>query len=102
MIQEYAPMLPKNFRQRVRAGFGGASGSGMVLKFTHRSDADCVIELQARVFNEVVPLRTSLKAINLSVEEIAFLVEALPEYRSCGCFGLKTATSRHRARRAVD
>ncbi|OLP97882.1 hypothetical protein AK812_SmicGene19738 [Symbiodinium microadriaticum] len=95
-IVEYAPMLPKNFSQRVRAGFLGASGSGMVLKFTHRSDADCVIELQARVFNKVVPLRTSLTASNLSAEEVAFLVEALPEYRSLRVLWIKDSDARCR------
>ena len=65
-----APMDPDTFRATV----------GDRLKFTHRSDADAVMQLQRRVFEEKAASCKALKLSNLSADALAVGLRSLDRY----------------------
>ena len=65
-----APMDPDTFRATV----------GDTLKFTHRSDADAVMQLQRRVFEEKAAGCKALKLSNLSADALAVGLTSLDRY----------------------
>ncbi|CAE6961153.1 NLRC3 [Symbiodinium natans] len=73
----YAPMAPEDFQERVRRG-EQALADGLVLVFTHRSDAGLVSQLQEEVFLQQARQRRRLAAYSLPQREMAILATALP------------------------
>ena len=76
-----APMSPATFQERVHQGEARAS-KGMVLKFTHRSDAELVMELQEKIFQQQAATRILLVASHLPLQEVSLLCESLPCFES--------------------
>ena len=70
-IHGYAPMLPATFQKRVQE---------VALKFTHRSDATAVMQLQEMVFWKKAKACIELDAAWLPHDEFLLLTEALPHY----------------------
>lgn len=70
-IHGYAPMLPATFQKRVQE---------MVLKFTHRSDAKAVMQLQEMVFWKKANACRELDVAWLPRDEFLLLTEALLHY----------------------
>ena len=56
--------------------------------FTHRSDADAVIQLQEKVFLEKVTQRQKLKAEGISLEQMRALTESLRHFQELKCIAL--------------
>ena len=56
--------------------------------FTHRSDADAVIQLQEKVFLEKVTQRQKLKAVGISLEQMRPLTESLRHFKKLKCIAL--------------
>ncbi|CAK9043401.1 unnamed protein product [Durusdinium trenchii] len=77
LLTGFAPMTPQRFQERVDKGQHGQPG-GLPLKFTHRSDAKAVMQLQEQVFHQQAGMRFSLEANDFSEQETFFLAEALP------------------------
>ncbi|CAE7453862.1 ABCA5 [Symbiodinium sp. CCMP2592] len=75
----FSPMVPAIFQERVARGEQGLA-DGLVLKFTHHSDAELVSQLQELVFLEHARKRTKLTASNLPQQEIVILGSALPHF----------------------
>ncbi|CAE7801837.1 NLRC3 [Symbiodinium sp. CCMP2592] len=70
-IHGYAPMLPATFQKRVQE---------TALKFTHRSDATAVMQLQEMVFWKKAKACRELDVAWLPHDEFLLLTEALPHY----------------------
>ena len=66
-----APMAPEDFRAFAEKGH---------LRFTHRSDLEPVVRLQAQVFQEKAAACTSLVIDDLSLDGVKTLTRALPHY----------------------
>ncbi|CAE7590111.1 Nlrc3 [Symbiodinium natans] len=66
-----APMAPAEFRAQAERG---------TLKFTHRSDLEPVLQLQARVFREKAAEATQLSLAHLPEAQVQVLAHALPHY----------------------
>ena len=64
------PMTPEVFKEQMAQA-----------KFTHRSDADAVLQLQARIFYEKVSSCETAVLSYLPKTEVATLARALPHYR---------------------
>ena len=79
-VEGMAPILPATFRELVKQG--ETSSSGLVLKFTHRSDAEIVLKLQEKVFLKRATSRNVLLAESLPLQDVLFLGEALPHFAS--------------------
>ena len=66
-----APMAPSEFRAQAERG---------TLKFTHRSDLEPVLQLQAKVFREKAAEATALNLGHLPEAQVQVLARALPHY----------------------
>ena len=66
-----APMAPAEFRAEAERG---------TLKFTHRSDLEPVLQLQAKVFREKAAEATVLSLGQLPEAQVQVLARALPHY----------------------
>ena len=66
-----APMAPAEFRAQAEKG---------TLKFTHRSDLEPVLQLQAKVFREKAAEATELVLVQLPEAQVQVLARALPHY----------------------
>ncbi|CAE7263500.1 Nlrc3 [Symbiodinium sp. CCMP2592] len=76
----YAPMIPERFRERVRAEGKPSSFDGLVLRFTHRSDAEPVMQLQEKIFELAALSRKRAYPQNLDLRQVLFLAEALQRF----------------------
>ena len=70
-----APMAPSEFRAQAERG---------TLKFTHRSDLEPVLQLQAQVFREKALEATGLALAHLPEAQVQVLARALPHYARLG------------------
>ena len=66
-----APMAPAEFRAQAERG---------TLKFTHRSDLEPVLQLQAQVFHEKAAEATELVLVQLPEAQVQVMARALPHY----------------------
>ena len=80
-----APMSPETFRASVANG----------LKFTHRSDAEAVIQLQEQVFLEKASGCKALTLSHLSAATLRVGLEALSEYPKLESLGMHSESQRH-------
>ena len=78
-IKGFAPMTPAMFRERVERGRRELPG-GVILKFTHRSDEEIVVELQEKIFLQQAPARKTLVANGLGQLELLVLAGSLPYF----------------------
>ena len=74
-----SPMSPAVFQERVARGEQGLA-DGLRLKFTHRSDAKLVSQLQEEVFLQHARQRKVLIARSLPQHEVSMLATALPHF----------------------
>jgi len=74
-----SPMPPAVFQERVARGEQGLA-DGLPLKFTHRSDAKLVSQLQEEVFLQHARQRKRLEACSLPQHEVSILATALPHF----------------------
>ncbi|CAE7380814.1 LZTR1 [Symbiodinium sp. CCMP2456] len=74
-----SPMPPAVFQERVARGEQGLA-DGLHLKFTHRSDAKLVSQLQEDVFLQHARQREVLTAHALPQHEVSILATALPHF----------------------
>ncbi|CAE7821385.1 NLRC3 [Symbiodinium sp. CCMP2592] len=74
-----SPMSPAVFQERVARGEQGLA-DGLRLKFTHRSDAKLVSQLQEEVFLQHARQRKVLIAHSLPQHEVSMLATALPHF----------------------
>ena len=78
-VDGFAPMSPSDFRACVERGEKGLA-DGLFLKFTHRSDAELVMQLQENVWVEHAVKRTELGAMRLPQSELLVLADALQHF----------------------
>ena len=79
IIKGFAPMTPARFRERVERGHHELP-EGLVLKFTHRSDEDIVVNLQEKIFVQQAQKLEGLLARSLPESEFLFLAESIPHF----------------------
>lgn len=72
LIHNLAPMIPSTFRAKVSDETGGTK-----LKFTHRGDAEPVLQLQEKVFYQAAKSRTEAQMWELPFEQVLYLADAL-------------------------
>jgi len=73
------PMTPAKFRSKMEEAV-----------FTHRSDAESVIRLQAKIFFEKVTVCEHLELEGLPADQVLALAHALPLYKNLKSLVLKT------------